>query len=807
MSDDLLRIARQMLAELEASEAYLRTVAIEALPYPKVMAAERRAGRRCAELLAGLGGNTFEFATVDDATDELLTGVVRPREGNVRPAIVPGQIDTNRGPLAAAESVGAYEPLDDGPEGAADDGNDLHSEEEPPRVQAADADTAELAARAERVTPSPGFVTFEDSFPSRPKPAEHDDEPTISAKWVDPGKGGKRKLVSDEPFDNLVTFEDPVSATPETVVRTHGPTPNTAPRRDGASRFAEPAPKAAAQSLVTIDDKASDLGHDGPETFDLIPDLSEDDFAGFEDEEVVRTGDAGSWDKVNGAGAKKPNVPSAVARKDPGDWVSALAEPARGGKDRPAEVARAKPASTAVPAPAPAPTPAAKVTQAPPPSPTKVPAASTAPSRPETAVTSPGRSTAPSKPPVSVPTPKTAVGGGPSRAAPPPAAAVAPATRPPEPVKAPPPPASSVAVPTRQPTPGKAPTPASRAPTPGPTPSAPTPTSRAPATAAPASVATAASSPAGKPQPARAAVTTAPASVPTGKPQPGLLPKANAAGKATPQPTAAGGSASSRVTAGLYGGGSVPTIRDSDEPRPRAAAIQLNASGSGARVIGIEEEEEPIEIGEAEDDDDDMDMGGGGFSVKLQRYEDAEDDDDEELELNEEDLEVIQPAQVIPAGPTPDEVRGMLQRAVSAAAAGDLQGGADLYSDVIDADPDNVMAHVARGRLFLDLGDYSRAMSDFMVGEDIAPNDPEPQVAIGDLYFARKDYRKAIDYFNAALEVSPNHAMAYCRRGISHYYRKNYKEAVDDLLKAERLDREIPNIQTYVSMARKKVKR
>src|SRR5688572_19819863 len=128
MSDDLLRIARQMLAELEASEAYLRSMAIEALPYPKVMAVERRAGRRCSELLAGLGGTAFEFAKVDDATDELLMGVVRASRApsgsapgtqpakNVaagRPGIDPAL--QNRGTLAAAESVVAYEPFDDGP--------------------------------------------------------------------------------------------------------------------------------------------------------------------------------------------------------------------------------------------------------------------------------------------------------------------------------------------------------------------------------------------------------------------------------------------------------------------------------------------------------------------------------------------------------------------------------------------------------------------------------------------------------------------------------------------------------------------
>ena len=41
-------------------------------------------------------------------------------------------------------------------------------------------------------------------------------------------------------------------------------------------------------------------------------------------------------------------------------------------------------------------------------------------------------------------------------------------------------------------------------------------------------------------------------------------------------------------------------------------------------------------------------------------------------------------------------------------------------------------------------------------------------------------------------------------RGISHYYRKNYNDAVDDLTRAQKLDPEIPNIGTFVSMAKKK---
>ncbi|HHO54536.1 MAG TPA: tetratricopeptide repeat protein [Deltaproteobacteria bacterium] len=262
-----------------------------------------------------------------------------------------------------------------------------------------------------------------------------------------------------------------------------------------------------------------------------------------------------------------------------------------------------------------------------------------------------------------------------------------------------------------------------------------------------------------------------------------------------------------RVTSGLYGGSSVPTIRDSkDSSRPRAAAIQLNSGGTGGRVLGLEEEEEPIAVGGA--DEDHEVHHGGGFSLSLQEsehddYEDDYEEEEEEPDRFEEEA-VIAHAIPVPAGPTPEEIAEIFARAQAAAAAGQLHQGAELYSDVIDADPDHVAAHVARGRLYLDLGDYSRAMSDFIVSEGIAADSPEPQVAIGDLYFARKDYRKAIEYFNAALEMSPNHAMAFCRRGVSHYHRKNYQEALNDLLKAQRIQPDIPNITTYVSMAKKK---
>jgi tetratricopeptide (TPR) repeat protein len=270
------------------------------------------------------------------------------------------------------------------------------------------------------------------------------------------------------------------------------------------------------------------------------------------------------------------------------------------------------------------------------------------------------------------------------------------------------------------------------------------------------------------------------------------------------------------VTAGLYGGPSLPTIRDGHESRPRAAAVQINAATGTGKVIGLEEEDEPIAIGDIGDyeDEDDYDYDSdadseGGFRVSLQEYDEVEDDEyeyeDEDEDEDEDEPPAVEPPPVV--GPSPDEIRAIFESAEQAAVSGDMQVGAELYSDVLDLDPDHHRAHVGRGRLYLDLGDYTRAMSDFMLAEDIAPSDPEPQIAIGDLFFARKDYRKAIMHFNRALDVAPDHAMAFCRRGISHYYRKNYPQAMEDLMRARQLDEDIPNIATYIKMAENKAKR
>jgi thioredoxin-like negative regulator of GroEL len=136
----------------------------------------------------------------------------------------------------------------------------------------------------------------------------------------------------------------------------------------------------------------------------------------------------------------------------------------------------------------------------------------------------------------------------------------------------------------------------------------------------------------------------------------------------------------------------------------------------------------------------------------------------------------------------------------------DFQGAAQMLTDVLDSDPSHYEAHLARGRLYLDLGDYNRAMSDFVAAEDLDPDSPTPPAAIGELYFARKDYVRAIEYFDAVLLLTPDDAEVTMRRGLSHFYRKNYPPAVHDLRRARALDPDLPNIARHLELAERKVK-
>lgn len=152
------------------------------------------------------------------------------------------------------------------------------------------------------------------------------------------------------------------------------------------------------------------------------------------------------------------------------------------------------------------------------------------------------------------------------------------------------------------------------------------------------------------------------------------------------------------------------------------------------------------------------------------------------------------------------QIADHFQQAKLATRQGDFRGAISLLSDVVQAAPDQLQARLERGRAYLAISDYNRAMNDFVAAEDLAPYDPEPPTAMGELYFARKDYARAIGSFDVALSLLPEQGMVHFLRGLSHFHRRNYPLALEDLLVARKLSPEIPNLETHVALAERKVK-
>lgn len=236
--------------------------------------------------------------------------------------------------------------------------------------------------------------------------------------------------------------------------------------------------------------------------------------------------------------------------------------------------------------------------------------------------------------------------------------------------------------------------------------------------------------------------------------------------------------------------------------RPASAALQLQPDGTAKLVDG------PA----TDDDDDDAsasaialadasawgeeEPSGTPGSLSVAR---SEEDEPDIISVSVEALSEPTPAPTM----TAEEVRDLLVDAERAAGR-DVLSAVLLYSDVLDAETDNLEARLSRGRLYMDLADYTRAASDFLKAETRAPEDAEVQVALGDLFFARKEYGRATAYFDAAIRLDGGHARAWYRRGLSRYYRKEFPTAVEDLERAKRLDPLLPSLDTFLDRARRR---
>jgi len=251
-----------------------------------------------------------------------------------------------------------------------------------------------------------------------------------------------------------------------------------------------------------------------------------------------------------------------------------------------------------------------------------------------------------------------------------------------------------------------------------------------------------------------------------------------------------------------------PVSSDDDDSNPTEEIELRSADLVEADGDETEDAELADEI-ELEDEDEDEDgeqeeaalltLGSGPQDLQVQPVEDLveiEIAEDESIEVEADD-----------DGSTDEEaIARYLQRAQEM--RGRRQGAAamELYSKVVDLDPDNYEARIGRGVLSLEAKDYKRAVEEFTAAEKIDGSRPASALGLAEVHFHRKQFNKAIRHYTQCLKLDDQLAQAYCNRGLSYYYQKNYKKAFLDLMRAYDLDPGLPNIKKYLKLVRNKVK-
>jgi hypothetical protein len=156
--------------------------------------------------------------------------------------------------------------------------------------------------------------------------------------------------------------------------------------------------------------------------------------------------------------------------------------------------------------------------------------------------------------------------------------------------------------------------------------------------------------------------------------------------------------------------------------------------------------------------------------------------------------------------PTSTDAEDHRTAAKSAAERGLYADAVSLWGMVLARMPDDLEGRVGRGGALQELGDFQAAAEDLAYAVALAPGAFAPALALADLNFFRKDYEESIVRYDTVLSIDPGHAMALCRRGLARFHLRDWRSAAVDLEAARATDPTIPQIDTYIRLARQGLK-
>jgi len=112
----------------------------------------------------------------------------------------------------------------------------------------------------------------------------------------------------------------------------------------------------------------------------------------------------------------------------------------------------------------------------------------------------------------------------------------------------------------------------------------------------------------------------------------------------------------------------------------------------------------------------------------------------------------------------------------------------EYLNKAISLDPKYGDAYNNRGLVWLDKGDYDRAMADYTKAIELDPRDSTAYDNRGNIWYDKGDYYRAIADYTKAIELDSRHAIAFFNRGLVLIKQGDCDRAITDFTKAIELN-------------------
>ncbi|MDR2978951.1 MAG: tetratricopeptide repeat protein [Bacteroidales bacterium] len=113
----------------------------------------------------------------------------------------------------------------------------------------------------------------------------------------------------------------------------------------------------------------------------------------------------------------------------------------------------------------------------------------------------------------------------------------------------------------------------------------------------------------------------------------------------------------------------------------------------------------------------------------------------------------------------------------------------NYYNNALMVEPNNIEINYNLGRLYIDLGDYEKAIDHYKIILQINPNH---KFALNNLGYVmlefEEKYDEAIGYLSRAIELDSLFSPAICNRGLAYMQLKEYDKARQDFIHCRSVD-------------------